>query len=158
MSALTTRRDARERALAAFAAALDRIIPLDESIPLKGSKFVDFEDQVEEVAQTVLPTLLEERAALDASAQAATGGRCPYCGSERVYLEKQAKQAERFSRHGPMVLREQQARCRACNGSFSPSGSRLEFADRGSADLAGGPTVGPGGDDAAVRQSGGGVE
>ncbi len=158
MPARTTRQEARARILAAVAAQLDRMIPEDETVPLKGAIFADFEDQVEEVAQAVLPTLLEERAALDASAQAATGGRCPYCGSERVYLEKQAKQAERFSRHGPMVLREQQARCRACNGSFSPSGSRLEFADGGSADLAGGPTVGPGGDDAAVRQSGGGVE
>jgi len=109
--------------MVAFTAALDRIIPPDESIPLKGSKFVDFEDQVEEVAHAVLPTLLEERAALDGGAQACGGGRCPYCGSERVYLEKEAKQAERFSRHGPVVLREQQARCRACDGSFSPSGS-----------------------------------
>ena len=151
MSALTTRGEARAWAMAAFAAALDRIIPPDESIPLKGSKFVDFEDQVEEVAQAVLPTLLEERAALDAHAQVGCGGRCPYCGSERVYLEKAADQAERFSRHGPVVLREQQARCRACNGSFSPSGSRLEFTGGGSADLAGGPAIGARGDDAAVR-------
>ena len=158
MSALTNRGEARERALAVFSAALDRIIPPDELMPLKGSKFVDFEDQVEEVAQAVLPTLLEERAALDVNAQAAFGGRCPYCGSERVYLEKEAKQAERFSRHGPVVIQEQQARCRACDGSFSPSGSGLESAGGGSADLAGGPAFGSRGHDAAVRQGGGGLE
>jgi DNA-directed RNA polymerase subunit RPC12/RpoP len=123
MSALTNRREARERALAAFRDALDRIIPPDESIPLKGSKFVDFEDQVEEVAQAVLPTLLEERATLEDNAQVTGAGRCPHCGSDRVYLEKQANQAERFSRHGPVVIREQGARCRGCGGSFSPSGS-----------------------------------
>jgi len=122
MSALTNRREARERALATFHAALDRIIPPDESISLKGSKFVDFEDQVEEVVQAVLPTLLEERAALEDNAQVTGASRCPHCGSDRVYLEKQATQAERLSRHGPVVIREQGARCRGCGGSFSPSG------------------------------------
>jgi len=123
MSALTTRQAARARAMAAFGAALDRMIPSDESIPLKGSKFVDFEDQVEGVARAALPVLLEERAALESNAQVTSGGRCPYCGSQGVYLEKQAKSSEILSRHGPVVVQEQQARCRTCDGSFSPSGS-----------------------------------
>ena len=37
----------RGRILAAFAAQLDRVIPADESISLKGVTFADFEDHVE---------------------------------------------------------------------------------------------------------------
>jgi len=123
MSALTTRREARARILSTLTAELDRMIPEDESIPLKGATFGDFEDQVEAVARSTLPVLLEERAALEANAEVETAGRCPHCGSERVYLEKPVTQPEVVSPHGPVVLRKQHARCRACDGSFSPSGS-----------------------------------
>jgi hypothetical protein len=123
MAARTTREEARARILAAFQAQLDRIIPADESIPLKGATFADFEDQVETVAQAALPTVLEERAALADSAQVEQAGRCPHCGSEAVYLEQEATQPEMQSRHGRLVLYKQHARCRACGGSFSPSGA-----------------------------------
>ena len=123
MPARTTREQARARILAAFAAQLDRVIPADETVPLKGATFPDFEDQVETLAQAALPVALEERAALADSAQVERAGRCPHCGSAGVYLEKQETQPETWSRHGPVVVRKQHARCRACGGSFSPSGA-----------------------------------
>lgn len=123
MPALTTRREARARILAAVTAELDRLIPADETVPLKGETFADFEDQVERLARGTLPVILEERSALELNAQVVTGGRCPFCGSDRVYLEKQVSQPEVLSPHGPVVLRCQQARCRSCDGSFSPSGA-----------------------------------
>jgi predicted Zn-ribbon and HTH transcriptional regulator len=102
---------------------LDRVIPEDEGVPLKGATFADFEDQVETLAQAALPVALEERAALEGNAEVETAGRCPHCGSEGVYLEKDMTQPEVRSRHGPVVLHKQNARCRSCGGSFSPSGS-----------------------------------
>lgn len=123
MAARTTRREARARIRAAFEAQLDRMIPADEEVPLKGATFADFEDQVEELARSALPVVLEERAALESNAEVVTAGHCPHCGSDRVYLEKQVTQAEVLSAHGQVVLPKQHARCRACDGSFSPSGS-----------------------------------
>ena len=123
MPARTTRQEARARILAAFTGQLDRMIPADEQVPLKGATFADFEDQAEALARSVLPVVLEERAALEANAEVVTAGRCPHCGSDRVYLEKPVTQPEVLSAHGPVVLHQQHARCRACDGSFSPSGS-----------------------------------
>jgi len=123
MPARSTRQEARARILATFQAQLDRMIPEDEDIPLKGATFTDFEDQVEDLARAALPVALEERAALEPNAEVKTAGRCPHCGSSRVYLEKQVTQPEVVSPHGPVVLYKQRARCRSCDGSFSPSGS-----------------------------------
>ncbi len=123
MPARSTRQEARARILAAFSGQLDRLIPEDESVPLKGATFADFEDQVETLAQAALPVALEERAALEGNAEVEAAGRCPYCGSEGVYLKKEMTQPEVRSRHGPVVLHKQNARCRSCGGSFSPSGS-----------------------------------
>jgi len=123
MPARSTRQEARARILAAFAAQLDRVIPEDESVPLKGATFADFEDQVETLAQAALPVALEERSSLESNAEVEAPGRCPHCGSSGVYLEKEATQPEVRSRYGPVVLRKQHARCRSCGGSFSPSGS-----------------------------------
>lgn len=123
MSALTTRQQARARIMASLTAELDRMIPEDETIPLKGATFSDFEDQVEAVSRSTLPVILEERAALEENAEVQTAGRCPRCGSDRVYLRKKTTQPEIRSPHGYVVIRQQHGRCRACNGSFSPSGS-----------------------------------
>ena len=123
MPARSTRQEARARILATFQAQLDRMIPEDENVPLKGATFADFEDQVEELARTALPVALEERAALEPNAEVTTAGRCPHCGSEQVYMRKQATQQEVQSPHGPVVLCKQRARCRSCGRSFSPSGS-----------------------------------
>jgi hypothetical protein len=123
MAARTTRQEARARILGAFQAQLDRLIPEDESVPLKGATFADFEDQAESLAQAALPVVMEERAALEPNAAVEAAGRCPHCGSDRVYLEKQETQPEMRSRYGPVVIPKQHARCRSCDGSFSPSGS-----------------------------------
>ena len=123
MPARTTREEARARILAAFEAQLDRVIPADETAPLKGATFADFEDQVETLAQAALPVALEERSALADNAEVKQAGRCPHCGSEGVYLEKEQTQPEVHSRHGRVQLHKQHARCRACGGSFSPSGT-----------------------------------
>lgn len=133
MAARTTRREARERVIKTFMASLDQVIPEDESVPLRGSTFIDWEDQADGLRRAVVPTLLQERAALDDGAEVRPGksgepggaGRCPHCGSDRVYLdgrEGRSGQRDVISPHGPVVLHKQHCRCRACGGSFSPPG------------------------------------
>ena len=121
MAARTSRKEAREKLLKTMMAALDRIIPEDESRPLKGSTFRQWEDQAAEFKRAVLPTLLEERAALEENACVQSGGHCPHCGSDSVYLEKQTTRPEVITPDGPAVIEKQHCRCRTCGGSFSPS-------------------------------------
>jgi len=158
MPARTTRQEARARILATFSAQLDRLIPEDPSVPLKGATFADFEDQTQTLVQAALPVVLEERAALEPNAKVETAGRCPYCGSDGVYLEKEATQPEVRSLYGPVVLVKQHARCRSCGGSFSPSGSGLGITRGGPVDPSGGATDGAGGGLAVVRSSRAGIE
>jgi hypothetical protein len=131
MAALTDRQKARERLSHVFQSILDKMIPADEAVPLAGSKFVEWEDQGDEVARTMVPLFLEERAALEASAHVDCGGRCPHCQSDRVYLIKQVGQVEVLTPHGPVVLKKQRCRCRLCDRSFSPSRAGLGPAGRG---------------------------
>jgi hypothetical protein len=138
MASLTDRQKARERLRAAFEAELNKLIPADESLPLRGGKFIEWEDQADELEQTLCSTFLEERAALESSAQVDCGGRCPYCSSTRVYLIKQAQQVEVRTPHGPVVLHKQRCRCRSCDRSFSPSRAGLGVAARGAAQSQGG--------------------
>ena len=122
MPARTSRREARERIFKVMTEALDRMIPPEESTPLKGSTFADWEEQAAVVRQAVIPTLLEERAALEENAKVSHGGCCPHCGcSDRVYLEKDETPAEARSPDGPVAFQKQSCRCRACGGTFSPS-------------------------------------
>lgn len=121
MPATRTRKEARERLIQTVLSAVDRIIPEDESKPLKGTTFSEWEDQATAFKRAVIPTLLEERAALEASSRVEAGGHCPYCGSDSVYLEKQISRAEIIGADGPVVLDKQHCRCRTCDGSFSPS-------------------------------------
>ena len=123
MAALRTRQEARERVGQVFSAALDRLIPAEESKPLKGATFLEFEDQTEEPVRAADPTLLEERAALEPNACVETPGRYPHCGSRRVYLRQEVTRPEVLSPHGKAVARKPHARCRAGGKSFSPSGS-----------------------------------
>lgn len=123
MAARRTRQEARERLQKLFAEALDRLIPADPGQPMKGRSFRDFELKGVEFKQALVPALLEELAGLDESAQVPEAGRCPHCGSQRTCLEKEVPKKEVRSPDGPVVLERQQARCRACGGSFSPSGS-----------------------------------
>jgi hypothetical protein len=62
MSALTDRQQARDRLNKVFQSILDKVVPLDESVPLPGKKFVDWEELADEVDRTLVPTFLEERA------------------------------------------------------------------------------------------------
>jgi hypothetical protein len=121
MAARTTRQQARQRMIETFMASLDKVIPPEESVPLKGRTFLDWEKQAEQMKRAVMPTLLEERAALEENATVERGGHCPYCGSDRVYLEKQTTKVEAHSPEGPVVIEKQHCRCRCCDGSFSPS-------------------------------------
>ena len=144
MASRTNRQAARAKILAAFTAQLDRLIPADEAVPLKGATFADFEDQVETLAQAALPVALEQRAALAPEATVAGAGRCPHCGAAAVYLEKEVTQPTLHSRHGAVVVPRQQARCRACGGSFSPAGPGLGSAGGSAADAPRGAAAGPG--------------
>lgn len=144
MSARTTREEARERLRAVFEAELNRLIPHDAKTPLKGRVFADFEDQVEHMVSKVSGAALEERAALDPHATVTEGGACPLCGSSSVYLEKQETQPTIRSPQGECRPTLQHARCRDCDGSFSPSGARLGAAQRGPAHAARHAPVGSG--------------
>jgi hypothetical protein len=121
MPARTTREEARKRVIAAFMSSLDKVIPADASVPLKGARFADWEDQAAALRRALIPTLLEERSALEENAQVSDGGRCPFCSSDRVYLKKDETQSEVVSPDGPVVLPQQHCRCRQCGGTFSPS-------------------------------------
>jgi len=121
MPARTTRKDARERLLKTMLDALDRIIPADEAKPLKGSTFASWEDQTDAFKRAVIPTILEERAALEDNARVEAGGHCPFCGSGSIYLERQTTRPEIKSPDGPVIVEKQHGRCRSCGGSFSPS-------------------------------------
>jgi hypothetical protein len=127
MPARTTRAEAGERIIKSFMDSLDRIIPPEESVPLRGRTFLDWEHQADAMRTAVLPTLLQGRAALDDSARVEAGqpGNCPRCGSDRVYLDHGGRESQRevIGPHGPVVVGKQQCRCRACGRSFSPSGS-----------------------------------
>lgn len=126
MSALTTRQQARARIRATVEMMLDQIIPEDESIPLRGRKFVEWEHQADEFDQAVTTTILEERAALEQSARMEAGqlGCCPHCGSDRLYLQQaEPRNKEVRTPHGVVVVGWQSVRCRACDKSFSPSGA-----------------------------------
>ena len=121
MPARRTRHEARQRIMQVFEAELERMIPPDESSPQKGRKFLDWENQVARMRQSLLPVVLEERAALERNALVEDGGHCPYCQSNSVYLEKPQNQQEVISPDGPVVITKQHCRCRTCGGSFSPS-------------------------------------
>jgi len=58
MSALTDRQKARERLSQVFQSILDKMIPADNSVPLEGRKFVEWEDQGDELARTMVPVAL----------------------------------------------------------------------------------------------------
>ena len=121
MAARVTRQEARARLLKTFKRSLDEMIPVDPEKPLKGRTFLEWENQGEKLKQALIPTLLEELAALDDQAVVVGGGICPHCGSFHVYLEKQTTQPEIRSPDGPLSIEKQHCRCRQCGGSFSPS-------------------------------------
>ena len=124
MAATTDRQAARVRLLALAGAEIDRLIPLDESVPLRGEFFADFEDQADELERTLCPAFLQERVALSNAAEVEVGGRCPHCHSDRVYLEHRVRAVEVLTPHGTVRLNRRSARCRSCDRTFSPSETR----------------------------------
>jgi hypothetical protein len=127
MPATTSRQEARERLLKTALSAIDRLVPADENVPLRGSTFADFESQSYEVSDAILTAMMEERAKLQGNAVVAGPGLCPHCGSNRTYLEDKGASLNQEIRSpsGPVLIAKQGARCRACDGSFSPSTQRL---------------------------------
>lgn len=124
MAKLTDRQSSRERLQNILTGLLNRFIPADESRPMTGQTFREFEDQADEFDRELTAAFLEELALLSPAAQAQTPGGCPHCGSDRVYLVKgEPRQVEVQSKHGVVVLAQQQCRCRSCDRTFSPSGS-----------------------------------
>lgn len=49
MAARTTRLEARERIIKSFMDSLDRIIPPEETVPLRGQTFLDWEHQADDL-------------------------------------------------------------------------------------------------------------
>jgi hypothetical protein len=132
MAALTDRQSSRARLRGILETLLDRHIPSDESKPMRGQTFREFEDQADEFDRALTAAFLEELAALSVAAQTRESGCCPHCGGDRVYLVKNSgHKTELQSKHGVIVLAQQQCRCRSCDRTFSPSGPRLGAADTG---------------------------
>src|SRR5258706_13196552 len=90
MPARTTRKEARERLIQTMMAALDRIIPEDESKPLRGTTFGSWEDQTDAFKQAMIQTILAERVGLEENARIENRGHCPRCGSTSVNSGKHA--------------------------------------------------------------------
>jgi hypothetical protein len=123
MAAQTDRQSARTRLLALAQKEIDRLIPADESVPLKGQFFADFEDQADELERTLCPVFLKERVALSEASEVDSGGTCPFCNSTHTYLESRQSEVNLLTPHGNMPMNQQHARCRSCDRSFSPSGT-----------------------------------
>ena len=128
MSGTALRSESRQRVEGVAKRVLGEVIPADEGVGLRGRTFNDFEDQVYAAGRSFMIAMLQERLALDVAAWQESGGACPHCGSERVYLEKEAARREVLSPAGPLILQVQECRCRACGGSFSPSAAGLATA------------------------------
>jgi len=131
MAATTDRRAARERLVALALQEVDRLIPLDEKVALRGQYMADFEDQADELDRTLVSAFLRERIALSGASEVQVVGRCPHCHSDRVYLERWSSMVDVLTPHGSVPLKKQHASCRACGLAFSPSGARPADADRG---------------------------
>ncbi len=84
MPAITTRQEARERLLKTALSAIDRLVPADQSVPLRGSTFADFENQSYEVGDAILTAMMEERAKLGRSASVNEPGPCQNLIADRI--------------------------------------------------------------------------
>jgi len=142
MGAMMDRKQARERLEQVLAGLLDRYIPTDEEVPLRGRTFREWEDQADEFDQQITGAFLETLAHLDEAAVPDEMGCCPHCGSGQVRTIKASDQMEIQTKHGPVVLPRTFCRCRSCGRSFFPSESRLGSGDRGEVVTEGGRTGG----------------
>jgi len=78
MPAITTRQEARERLLKIALSAIDRVVPADGSVPLRGATFSDFENQSYSAGEALLTAMMEERAKLERNASVEEPGLCPH--------------------------------------------------------------------------------
>lgn len=137
MAGKMTRQEAREHVLSTVKRLVDRYIPEDEKVPVKDGTFWEWEDIGDAFDREATASLMESLAGLSGKANLETPGACPHCGCVRVRWLDEAKQQERQSKHGKVVLPRQVARCRSCGRSFSPSGKSLEAGRAGASDAAG---------------------
>lgn len=141
---MSRRQQARARLMAVLEEALDKYIPADESQPMKDGKFWEWEDLADDFDREVTGAFVEELAACSAGAALAEPGGCPHCGSFNTKWLAEEGQRERRSKHGPVVLPRQVARCRPCGRTFSPSGAALGVGCGGGIDATGGGAGNPG--------------
>jgi hypothetical protein len=141
---MSRREAARGRVLEVVGKALDRHIPLDESKPVRDETFWGWEELGDEFDREVTAAFMEELAGLSAGAALGEPGCCPFCTSGNTKWLNEQGQRERQSKHGPVVLPRQVARCRSCGRSLSPSGAAVVAGPAGGPDAggAGGPGVG----------------
>jgi hypothetical protein len=147
---MSRRQQARERLMGVLEKALDKYIPADPSQPMKDGRFWEWEDMADELDREVTGAFLEELACCSATAALAEPGGCPHCGSGNTKWLEEHGQRERRSKHGPVVLPRQVARCRHCGRSFSPSGAAVGLGRAGGADAARGGAGVPGGGESAL--------
>ena len=138
MAGIRTRQEARDHVLSRVKGLLDRMIPEDESQPVKDGVFWEWEEMADEFDRESTASLMEALAGLSGQAKLNHPGACPACGCLRTRWLDQEKQQERQSKHGVVVLPRQVARCRSCGRSFSPSGAALAAGSPGGPDAAGG--------------------
>lgn len=114
---MTDRRRAVERLRELAEEKIERLLPPENHV----LTFAEFEDAADELERALCPAFLRECVTLSQSLEVQTGGRCPHCGSDRVYLDKRRSEVRVLTPHGSVEMTQQHARCRSCDRSFSPS-------------------------------------
>jgi len=150
MSGPISRQAARERILQQIQMEVDRLLPADESIPLQGRTFLDFENVAERVSNDLYVTIVEERVIL-AGLDRPTVGRCPHCSSPRLREVGEVRQKEIRTPRGAATVEEPTLRCRDCGRSFSPSAAGVGDANRSGSITQGGGEGGERGGGAVLR-------
>ena len=125
MAGEMTRQAARSRLDEIYQKLRDRYIPEDTHQPVQDGTFWEWEEMADAFDREMTGALLEVLAQLSQQAKLAQPGACSYCGSRRVRWLAAAGQRERQSKHGPVVVPRQVARCRSCGRSFSPAGASV---------------------------------
>lgn len=154
MAGVMTRQEARKRLDGIYEKLLNQYIPADESQPVSDGPFWEWENLADAFDREMTGGLMEVLAALSKGAQHTHPGSCPFCRSGHVRWLVMEGQRERQSKHGPVVLPRQVARCRSCGRSFSPSGADVGTGSTGASDTAGCGAGMPGGGADAVRSCG----
>ena len=137
MSTMTSRQAARERILKQIQGEVDRLLPADESVPLQGRTFLDFENVAERVSNDLYVTIVEERVALS-GLDRPTVRRCPHCSSPRLRQAQKAGGKEVRTPRGVATIEEPTLRCRDCGRSFSPGAAGVVDAGGGGSQSQGG--------------------